>query len=159
MPENYEVIYTHPGGATATFIRHDGELDALAKGLDAEQFWVFKNVKSLLVRNEPDDLAEASRQMRQIGFVPSVRVIKVPVPVAVTEPAYEAVPAGAEEHAGPHLPGPSYWPALLAASATLTFLGFLTWNHVFATPVAIAIVAIGLICVYISMLGWGLEQA
>ena len=55
MPENYEVIYTHPSGATATFIRQDGELDALAKGLDAGQFWVFKNVKSLLVRNDAGD--------------------------------------------------------------------------------------------------------
>ena len=155
MPENYEAVYTHPSGATATFIRHDGELDALAKGLDAEQFWVFKNVKALLVRNEPDDLAEASRQMRQIGFVSSVREIKAPVPVA--EPAYVAAPAGVEEHAGPHLPGPSYWPVLLAASATLAFLGFLGWNHLFPTPVAVAIVGIGLICVYVCMLGWGLE--
>ena len=27
MPENYEVMYTHPSGATATFVRQDGELD------------------------------------------------------------------------------------------------------------------------------------
>ena len=47
MSENFEVVYTHPSGATATFIRHDGELDALAKALDAEQFWVFKTVKTL----------------------------------------------------------------------------------------------------------------
>ena len=37
MAENYEVVYTHPSGATATFIRHEGELDALAKALDSEQ--------------------------------------------------------------------------------------------------------------------------
>jgi hypothetical protein len=157
MPENYEAIYTHPGGATATFIRHDGELDALAKGLDADQFWVFKNVKSLLVRNEPGDLADASRQMRQIGFVPSVREITTPVAVAVAEPAFAAIAAGAEEHAGPHLPGPSYWPLLLAASAAFTFLGFLSWENVLATPIALTIVAIGLVCVFISMVGWGLE--
>lgn len=159
MPENYEVIYTHPGGATATFIRHDGELDALAKGLDAEQFWVFKNVKSLLVRNEPDDLAEASRQMRQLGFVASVREIKAPVAAAVAEPAYAAVAVGAEEHAGPHLPGPSYWPILLGASATLAFFGLISWETIFDTPFAVIIVGIGLICVFISMLGWGLEPA
>ncbi|MGH2514506.1 MAG: hypothetical protein ACRDHP_02520 [Ktedonobacterales bacterium] len=155
MPENYEVMYTHPGGATATFIRHDGELDALAKGLDAEQFWVFKNVKALLVRNEEDDLAEASRQMRQIGFVAAVRELRAPVPAAVAAPAYAL--AGVEEHAGPHLPGPSYWPLLLAASATLAFLGFLSWENLLPTPVALIIVALGLICVLISMIGWGLE--
>jgi hypothetical protein len=157
MPENYEVMYTHPGGATATFIRHDGELDALAKGLDAEQFWVFKNVKALLVRNEPDDLEEASRQMRQIGFIPTVRELKAPVPAAVAQPAYAAVVAGAEEHAGPHLPGPSYWPLVLAASATLAFLGLLSWLSLFPTAMALGIVAIGLLCVFISMVGWGLE--
>ena len=159
MPENYEVIYTHPGGATATFIRHDGELDGLAKGMDAERFWVFKNVESLLVRNETDDLAEASRQMRQLGFVASVREIKAPVAAAAAEPAYAAVAVGAEEHAGPHLPGPSYWPILLGASATLAFFGLISWETIFDTPFAVIIVGIGLICVFISMLGWGLEPA
>jgi hypothetical protein len=159
MPENYEVIYTHPGGATATFIRHEGELDALAKGLDAEQFWVFKNVKALLVRNEPDDLEEASRQMRQIGFVPSVREIRLPAPVAAAAPAYAAIAAAAEEHAGPHLPGPSYWPLLLAASATLAFIGLISWETLFVTPLALIITAIGLVCVFVSMVGWGLEPA
>src|SRR5215469_1313042 len=147
MPENYEVIYTHPGGATATFVRHDGELDALARGLDAEQFWVFKNVKALLVRNEPDDLAEASRQMRQIGFVPSVREIKAPVPVAAAEPVHAAVAVGVEEHAGPHLPGPSYWPVLLAASATLAFIGLIMWQILVPTPVMLVITGIGMACV------------
>ena len=73
MPENYEVIYTHPSGATATFIRQDGELDALAKGLDAGQFWVFKNVKSLLVRNDAGDLEESTRLMAGIGFTAGQR--------------------------------------------------------------------------------------
>ena len=159
MPENYEVVYTHPSGATATFIRHDGELDALAKGLDADQFWVFKNVKSLLVRNEPDDLAEASRQMRQVGFLASAREITAPAPVSVAEPAYAVAPVVAEEHAGPHLPGPSYWPMLLAASITLAFIGFISWGTLLDTPVAIAIVGIGLICVFINIVGWGLEPA
>ena len=72
MPENYEVVYTHPSGATAIFTRHDGELDALAKSLDSEQFWVFKNVKALLVRNDAGDLEESNRLMREIGFAASV---------------------------------------------------------------------------------------
>ncbi|HEV2459773.1 MAG TPA: hypothetical protein VGS80_15565 [Ktedonobacterales bacterium] len=151
MPENYEVVYTHPGGATATFIRHDGELDALAKALDAEQFWVFKNVKALLVRNDPGDLEEATRLMRAIGFAEHVRVITTPVPVAaVREPVVVAAPA-VEAHAGPHLPGPSYWPLALAASATIALGGFL----VFQTT--IAIVAIGLALVFICIVGFGLQ--
>src|SRR5262249_50332197 len=110
MLENYEVVYTHPSGATATFIRHDGELDALAKALDSEQFWVFKNVKALLVRNEADDLAEANRLMGAIGFTHAVREITRPVPTAAREPAFaisqaaEGAPEGASEeaHAGVH---------------------------------------------------------
>ena len=156
MPENYEVVYAHPGGATATFIRHDGELDALAKALDAEQFWVFKNVKALLVRNEPGDLEEASRLMREIGFTPNVRVLTAPVPAAAREPVAVA-PAAVEEHVGPHLPGPSYWPLALAASATVALSGFILWNNVLPTAAAVIIVAIGLVCTYISMVGWGLE--
>jgi hypothetical protein len=156
MPENYEVVYAHPGGATATFIRHDGELDALAKALDAEQFWVFKNVKSLLVRNEPGDLDEANRLMREIGFAPSVRVLTAPVPAAEREPVAVA-PAMVEEHVGPHLPGPSYWPVLLAASILVALSGFVLWNNVLPTVPALCVVAIGLVCTYISMVGWGLE--
>jgi hypothetical protein len=151
MPENYEVVYTHPGGATATFIRHDGELDALAKALDGEQFWVFKNVKALLVRNDPGDLEEATRLMRAIGFAEHVHVITTPVPVAaVREPVVVAAPV-AEAHAGPHLPGPSYWPLALAASATIALGGFL----VFQTT--IAIVALGLVLVFICIVGFGLQ--
>jgi hypothetical protein len=151
MPENYEVVYTHPGGATATFIRHDGELDALAKALDAEQFWVFKNVKALLVRNDPGDLEEATRLMRAIGFAEHVRVLTTPVPVApVREPVVVAAPAVAA-HAGPHASPPSYWPLALAASATIALSGFL----IFQTT--IAFVALGLILVFICMIGWGLE--
>lgn len=159
MPENYEVIFTHPGGATATFIRHDGELDALAKALDAEQFWVFKNVKSLLVRNESDDLNEAQRLMSQIGFSASVRVITRPVAVAVEEPEYAAAMAGVEEHAGPHLPGPSYWPLMLAFSATIAFVGLILWLNVLDTAPALIITGVGMVMVFISILNWGLEPA
>lgn len=152
MSENFEVVYTHPSGATATFIRHDGELDALAKALDAEQFWVFKNVKTLLVRNEEGDLAESNRLMAQVGFTATVRELVTPqAAVAVPEPVF-AVEA-AEAHAGPHLPGPSYWPLLLAASATLALGGWLA-SSLFIT---IPLLLIGLVCVLITMVGWGLE--
>ncbi len=155
MPENYEVVYTHPTGATATFIRHDGELDALAKALDAEQFWVFKNVKSLLVRNEPGDLEEANRLMAEIGFTRTMRAITHPQPAAVREPAFAVAPAAvahAEVHAGPHLPGPSYWPLLLAASASVVGIGWMLFE-----TLSITLIAVGFIGVFISIVGWGLE--
>ena len=151
MPENYEVVYTHPTGATATFIRHDGELDALAKALDSEQFWVFKNVKSLLVRNEVGDLSEANRLMRAIGFSETVREITKPQPVAIPEPVAAAAPV--EEHHGLHLPGPSYWPLLLGASATIALGGWLTFQ-----TLSITVIAIGMVLTFICMIGWGLEQ-
>lgn len=153
MSENFEVVYTHPSGATATFIRHDGELDALAKALDAEQFWVFKNVKTLLVRNDEGDLAESNRLMRQIGFTAAVRELVTPqaAAVAVQEPVF-AVEA-AEAHAGPHLPGPSYWPLVLAASATLTLGSWMAASLYITIPLLL----IGLTLVFISMVNWGLE--
>lgn len=152
MSENFEVVYTHPSGATATFIRHDGELDALAKALDAEQFWVFKNVKTLLVRNEEGDLAESNRLMAQIGFTATVReLVTAQAAVAVPEPVFAVEPA--EAHAGPHLPGPSYWPLLLAASATLALGGWLAPSLFITIPLFL----IGMVCVLISMINWGLE--
>jgi hypothetical protein len=155
MPENYEVVYAHPAGAMATFVRHNGELDALAKSLDAEQFWVFKNVKSLLVRNEPGDLEEASRLMYEIGFTSTVRQLTRPAEEVVPEPVFAEVPA--EAHAGPHLPGPSYWPLALGASATLALSGFILMNNVLPSVAALMIVGIGLVLVFISIVGWGLE--
>jgi len=149
MPENYEVVYTHPSGATAIFTRHDGELDALAKALDAEQFWVFKNVKALLVRNDAGDLEESNQLMREIGFTANVRVITQPAPTIPL--AREPVVVGAEAHAGPHLPGPSYWPLLLAASATLALGGWLYF------PTTLPLVALGLLLVFICAVAWGLE--
>lgn len=152
MLENYEVIYTHPGGAVATFTRRDGELDALAKGLDAEQFWVFKNVKALLARNEADDLDQATRLMTGIGFSARVREIIAPTPAAAPTraPAYPA-PA-AEAHApGIHLPGPSYWPLALAISVGITFGGILFWTS------TLLVTALGLILALFSGIAWGLE--
>jgi hypothetical protein len=158
MPENYEVIYTHPSGATATFIRQGGELDALAKGLDAEQFWVFKQVKSLLVRNDEGDLEEAHQLMASVGFAHSVRVIETPQPAPSTAALREAAFAGAaayapapEAHAGPHMPSPSYWPLLTGAAITVALGGLL-----FADTTLI-ITAIGLVCFFICVIGWGLE--
>ncbi|HEX8033442.1 MAG TPA: hypothetical protein VF510_06325, partial [Ktedonobacterales bacterium] len=137
--------------ATATFIRHDGELDALAKALDAEQFWVFKNVKTLLVRNDEGDLAESNRLMSQIGFTATVRELVTPQAVAVAEPVFAVEPA--EAHAGPHLPGPSYWPLLLAASVTLALGSWLAGSLFITIPLLL----IGLVCVLITMVNWGLE--
>jgi hypothetical protein len=148
MPENYEVVYTHPSGATAIFTRHDGELDALAKSLDSEQFWVFKNVKALLVRNDAGDLEESNRLMREIGFTANVQVTTRPAAVAV---AREPVLVGVEAHAGPHLPGPSFWPLLLAFCATFALSGWLWF------PTTLPLIALGLLLVFFCAVAWGLE--
>jgi hypothetical protein len=157
MADNYEVIYIHPSGATATFIRQGGELDALAKGLDAEQFWIFKQVKALLVRNDPGDLQESHRLMASVGFSPQVRVIETPQPApstaALREAAFARAPvyAPVEEHAGPHMPSPSYWPLLTGIAITIAFSGLPLINTFpFITP-------IGLICVLFCVISWGLE--
>ena len=155
MRENYEVIYTHPGGAVATFTRQDGELDALAKGLDAEQFWVFKNVKALLARNDAGDLQEATRLMSGIGFTGMVRDIVAPEPAAIAAPATAgAIAAGHAADAGAphiHMPGPSYWPLALGVSVAITLCGFLVWET------TLAVTAIGLVLAFISGVAWGLE--
>jgi hypothetical protein len=154
MLENYEVVYTHPGGATATFIRHDGELDALAKALDSEQFWVFKNVKALLVRNEAGDLEESNRLMGAIGFTHTVREVTRPQPVAAREAVFAVAPVAEEVEAtahGVHLPRPSYWPLLLAASVMVALGGWLFFQT------TVVVIAIGLVAAFISMVGWGLE--
>jgi len=152
MLENYEVVYTHPGGAVATFTRQHGELDALAKGLDAEQFWVFKNVKSLLARNEAGDLEEATRLMGGIGFSARVReIVGRAAPIAPSREPAQAVAAAAAHAPGIHLPGPSYWPLALAISVGITFGGVLFWTS------TLAITAVGLILALFSGIAWGLE--
>lgn len=150
MRDNYEVIYTHPGGAVATFTRRAGELDALAKGLDAEQFWVFKNVKALLARNEGGDLEQATQLMSGIGFTALVRDIVTPV-VAAPAAAPVAAPAHAEAHGHFHLPNPSYWPLLLALSVGLAFTGVLVIQETFV------ITAIGLVLAFLCGIAWSLE--
>jgi hypothetical protein len=158
MDEDYEAVYAHPGGATAVFTRRNGSLDAVAKGLDSEQFWVFKNVKALLVRNDEDDLAEASRLMAASGFVAHVRKLEpVAVGAAVAAPAFAPAPAYAaveyaEAHgAHPHAPAPSYWPLLTGVSVALGLCGLMFVN---ATPV---IAGIGIVLAFISIVGWGME--
>ena len=109
MSSNYTVIFSHPSGATATFIYEDGEMSALAKGLDAEQFWMFKQVKALLLRNEEDDLQLASAMMRQLGF--SAQVLQVLPDLLASPQAIIPPNVGAEEDDGVyvvyrHLPDP-----------------------------------------------------
>jgi hypothetical protein len=156
MPENYEVIYTHPGGATATFIRQGGELDALAKGLDAEQFWVFKQVKALLVRNDAGDLDEANRLMASVGFTAHVRELVAPQPVRSTSELRDqafagAAVAAAQPHAGPHLPAPSYWPLFTGISILIALSGLIVMDT------TLVITGIGLVLVFICLVSWGLE--
>lgn len=153
MPENYEVLYTHPGGATATFVRQDGELDALAKGLDAEQFWVFKNVKALLVRNDDGDLDEANRLMGGIGFAPMVRVLTTPQRIPEIAAMTQPVEMLAEDHHGIHLPNPSFWPLALGISVAVALSGLLI------SQITLAVTAIGLVMVLLSIVSWGLEPA
>jgi hypothetical protein len=152
MAEDYEAVYTHSGGATAIFTRRGGSLDAVARGLDSEQFWVFKNVKALLVRNDEGDLADATRQMASIGFIAQVRVLEPLAPGAL--PA--ALPIHEEEHAvahheGPHAPAPSYWPLFTGLAAATAMCGLIVVNSV---PF---ISALGAIALFICMIGWGVE--
>jgi hypothetical protein len=72
MPANYTVIFSHPSGATATFIYEQGEMSALAKGLDPSQFWTFKQVKAHLLRNDESDLDTAIAMMAKVGFTAQV---------------------------------------------------------------------------------------
>jgi hypothetical protein len=157
MAEDYEAVYTHPGGATAVFTRRDGSLDAVARGLDSEQFWVFKNVKALLVRNDEEDLADASRQMAAIGFTAHVRAlepvaVRTPAAVgAVAAPPYAEAAPEAEHEGHLHGPAPSYWPIMTALSAALVLCGAIVINS------APYITVLGLILTFITMVGWGLE--
>jgi hypothetical protein len=167
MAENYEVYYTHPSGATATFVRQGGELDALAKGLDSEQFWVFKNVKALLARNDPGDLQEANALMSAIGFTATVREITPAQPAtsvaALREEAFAgtaAVAAAATEahgaeaaHAAHHGPQPSYWPLLLALAVAYTLITLMFVD----LPGVVVATVVGLVAVLFCMVRWGTE--
>ncbi|HLY31560.1 MAG TPA: hypothetical protein VKQ36_11055 [Ktedonobacterales bacterium] len=151
--ENYEVVYTHPGGAVITFTRQDGELDSLAKGLDSEQFWVFKNVKALLARNDEGDLDEATRLMAGLGFTGRVRELS-DLTSAQSSPAREAAQALAETpetHGHIHLPGPSLWPVMLAGSVMITLVGLLFWET------TLFVTVIGAAMTFACGVGWGLD--
>lgn len=95
MPASFTVIYTHPSGATATFIYENGELSALAKGLDAEQFWEFKQVKALLLRNEDGDIALSNQMMARLGF--EAQVIRALPDLLAPIDALPILPNGEEE--------------------------------------------------------------
>ncbi len=158
MPEDYEAVYTHPGGATAVFTRRDGSLDAVARGLDSEQFWVFKNVKALLVRNDEGDLQEASRLMAAAGFTAHVRTLEpvavgaaVAAPALASAPAYAAIERAEAHGAHPHAPAPSYWPIMTGFAVALVLCGLIIVN---VTPI---IAGIGLVLAFISIVGWGVE--
>jgi hypothetical protein len=151
MADNYEVIFTHPTGATATFVRQGGELDALAKGLDSEQFWVFKNVKALLARNDPGDLREAQRMMEGMGFTALVREITVAPDLAAMREEVFAGTADAEHGAHGHTPQPSFWPVLVAASGAVALIGGMFWTETYVITI------VGLAALFLTMLAWGLE--
>lgn len=102
MPANYTVIFSHPSGATATFIYEQGEMSALAKGLDPQQFWIFKQVKTHLLRNEEDDLDTAIAMMAKAGFTAQVMRalpdLLAPLPVGGTEGGFEEGGGAPEVH-------------------------------------------------------------
>ena len=54
-------------------------------------------------------------------------------------------------HGGIHLPGPSTWPLLLAASSLISFGGILVWTS------TLLVTAVGMVLVFICIVGWGLE--
>jgi osmotically-inducible protein OsmY len=66
------------------------------------------------------------------------------------EEAVEEHALGEGDHI--HLPGPSYWPFAISAALLITFVGLLFINF---TP---ALLIIGVVLVFISMIGWGLEN-
>jgi hypothetical protein len=137
----------------AIFTRRNGSLDAIARGLDAEQFWVFKNVKALLVRNDEEDLADATRQMAAIGFSAQVRTLEPLAPGTMppaTLPAHEEAHVAAHGE-GPHAPAPSYWPLFTGLAAAVALCGLIVVNSVpFIAP-------LGAIALFICAIGWGVE--
>jgi osmotically-inducible protein OsmY len=75
--------------------------------------------------------------------------------IAGDELAAPALDVSEEEHAGGshiHLPNPSYWPILIGLALLITFVGLLIVN---TTPV---LLIVGVVLVFISILGWGLEN-
>ena len=153
MADNYEVIFAHPTGATATFVRQGGELDALAKGLDSEQFWVFKNVKALLARNDPGDLREAQRMMEGMGFTALVREITVAPDLAAMREEVFAGTAAEAEH-GAHATRSA---AELLAGARRRLrrrglIGGMFWTETYVITI------VGLAALFLTMLAWGLES-
>ena len=121
------------------------------KGLDSEQFWVFKNVKALLARNDPGDLREAQRMMEGMGFTALVREITVAPDLAAMREEVFAGTAGAEHGAHGHAPQPSFWPVLVAASGAVALIGGMFWTETYVITI------VGLAALFLTMLAWGLE--
>jgi len=71
------------------------------------------------------------------------------MPVVVDQ---EAKLAEAEEAAHIHLPGPSFWPILVSVAIAVTIVGFVVINN---NP---WITIIGIVFVFISIMGWALEN-
>lgn len=75
--------------------------------------------------------------------------------IAGDELAAPALDVSEEEHAEGshiHLPNPSYWPFVISAALLITFVGLLIVN---TTPV---LLIVGVVLVFISIIGWGLEN-
>ncbi|HVB13205.1 MAG TPA: cytochrome c oxidase subunit 4 [Candidatus Dormibacteraeota bacterium] len=61
------------------------------------------------------------------------------------EPLPTEVPEGRLPESSPHLPGPSFWPFLLAVGVAMSLIGVIT---------KVEVVAGGLIIVLVSLTGW-----
>ncbi|HEU5368055.1 MAG TPA: cytochrome c oxidase subunit 4 [Ktedonobacterales bacterium] len=62
--------------------------------------------------------------------------------------SYGAVQHQSEEEEHIHLPGPSYWPILLAAAMALTMIGLM---------IDISLAAVGLLLAFIFGIGWAMN--
>jgi osmotically-inducible protein OsmY len=80
----------------------------------------------------------------------SASIAESEVTLPSSETGHDAHAQGESSHI--HLPGPSYWPVLIAVALLITIVGFLVIN---STP---ALVIIGAVLVLISIVGWGLED-
>ena len=75
--------------------------------------------------------------------------------IASDELATPALDVSEVEHAEGshiHLPNPSYWPIMISVALLITFVGLLIVN---TTP---ALLIVGVVLVFISIIGWGLEN-
>ena len=57
-----------------------------------------------------------------------------------------------------HLPGPSYWPVVLALGLTIAAAGLLIHMHVDIALLGMVIALLGLAITIGAMIGWGTER-